>query len=108
MCFSRVCALWNRYLRLRTVPAAGVERDPATSAPDDHLIAGPDCAVVGSAKRCARGAGRYPAIRPGIVSAASVKNVGKLISAAPDDHLIARPDCSVGVSSGGRARDACS
>ena len=48
-------------------------------------------------------AGGCPTIGAGIVSPASVKNVGAvIIGAAPDDHFTAGPHCRVSVSTSGR------
>jgi len=77
-----------------------------SSAPDDHFIAGPDCAVVDSANERVRDADGGPTVRARIVSSSGIKNEG-IILPTPDDHFTAGPDCAVVDSGIGRVSDAC-
>ncbi len=71
----------------RIVSAAGVQTDgTALSAPDDHLVAGPDCCVIFSASGRVSGAGGCPTVSARVVSTAGIQIAGTALS-APDDHF---------------------
>lgn len=79
-----------------SVAAAIVQNDTReikiNTAPDDHLVAGPHCRVITSAKGRAASACCRPTVRGGIVPAAGVDVVGIGVITAPHDHLGAAPD----------------
>src|SRR4051812_45651851 len=81
-------------------PYTTLFRSVTKSAPHDHLTAGPDCRVKGSARGRVGRAGGCPTIRGGIVSTAGVE-IGAVIKSAPHDHLAAGPDCRVNASGRG-------
>ena len=93
---------------LPTIPPTAVQgllplgANVTESAPNDHLTAGPDCRVIGSARGRVEGADACPTVRAGIVSSASAKPcVWETFYSTPDDHFAAGPDRRVSFSAGG-------
>src|SRR5436190_1302460 len=80
------------------VSTAGVERrarPPVTTAPNDHLAAGPHCRLVDSTHWRIGGARGCPTISARKVSPAGVRKVSVLVvdkNSAPNDHFAAGPD----------------
>ncbi len=72
------------------------------SAPDDHFAPGPHCRVKVSFGWRVGGAGRYPAVRAGIIFAASVHIVAVIVISAPYNHFAAGPHRRVKLSGSGR------
>jgi hypothetical protein len=88
----------------RAQKMAGVQiRSPP--APDDHLIASPDCRVPGSCGGCIVGARSYPAIHARIISHAGIQSAS-VTKASPNDHLASGPHCYVMAARGRRASGA--
>ena len=67
---------------------------PPYPAPDNHLVAGPNCRMIVSRNGCIGGARGGPAVSVGIVSPAGVE-IGAVAKSAPDDHFTAGPHCRV-------------
>jgi hypothetical protein len=72
-----------------------------SSAPDDHLSAGPHCRVIVPGRWRIDRARGCPTVCAGAVSPAGVHQ-GAAADSAPDDHFAARPYRSVSVSGIGR------
>ena len=81
-----------RIVSATTVEIIGRRSCPA---PNDHLIAGPNCCVARAPSRCVGDAGGRPFIGGRIVSPASVRSVAAAVKPAPDNHSAAGPDRSV-------------
>ena len=91
------------------ISPAGVQRlvigAAVISAPDNHLATSPHRRVRRSGVGRIVGAGGYPSVGAGMISAPGVEN-GAVVGTAPDNHLAAGPDCRVIVSSSGRVGQA--
>src|SRR5206468_1207288 len=80
------------------VSTSGVEKDlvdVVVAAPADHLAACLHCGLPISGIGRAGGAGGYPTIGAGVVSAAGVQIAKDEALSAPDDHYTVGPHCRV-------------